>query len=226
MAIWTRGNYLVTTLGLEVLSYTQAGNGALTITRVVAGEGRSTSTTALKAQTSVLQPRANLLVTRRLGSSTGSMIEVQLNNTSVQEAFVVNQVGIYASNPNVNSGNEVLYMIAQCDVGTGDNVPAAETSLITLNYSLYLIHGVEIEVNVSLSASGMVTRDEFDTHRHPNVTLTVDGFMSYQDKAILDDLAKKVTQSLTPTSTPTFEGATIGAVTILKDGTIRNAKFE
>lgn len=55
-------------------------------------------------------------------------------------------------------------------------------------------------------------------HRHENATSKQDGFMSKDDKAALDTLNKRVTQSLTSESRPTFAGLVV-------DGYIDNARF-
>lgn len=221
MATWTNSNTVLTTAGKNLLSYAQAGNGGLTITKIVPGSGR-VADNLLEDQTAVSQPKPEMVIISKVSTATGTTLNVQLNNAGLSAAYELNQVGVYASN--VNTG-EVLYLLAQCVSGTSDTIPLPADTPTLMNFSFSLIHGSEAVVTVEVSSAGIVSADVFNAHRHPNATTSEDGFMSKEDKSAHNTLVSRINQPLNTTSSPTFAAATIGAVTIAADGTITGAKF-
>lgn len=221
MATWTNQNTVLTDAGRNLLSYAQAGNGGLTITKVVPGAGRCADA-ALATQVAVTTPKPQMTVNSTKSDETGTVLTVQLNNKGLAEAYELNQIGIYASNPNTG---EVLYLISQCVSGTSDTIPLPSQTPTILNFSFVLIHGAEAEVAVTVGNTGLVSAEIFNEHRHNNATVTVDGFMSSTDKSAHNTVVGRVNQDLKTTASPTFASAVIGAVTIASDGTITGAKF-
>ena len=221
MATWNNANTVLTTAGKNLLSYAQAGNGGLTITKIVPGAGR-VANNLLEDQTGVSQPKPEMVIISKVSTATGTTLNVQLNTAGLTEAYELNQVGVFASN--VNTG-EVLYLLAQCVSGTSDTIPLPADTPTLMNFSFSLIHGSEAVVTVQVSNAGIVPADVFDAHRHPNATPSADGYMSKEDKTAHNTLVTRINQPLNTTSSPTFAAATIGAVTIAADGTIIGAKF-
>lgn len=220
MASWTNANTVLTNSGKSLLSVAQAGGG-LEITKVVPGAGR-VADGSLEAQTAVTTPKAEMRVVSTSSTATGTIINVQLNNVGITTSYDLNQVGIYAKNA---GGSEALYLLAQCTSGTADTIPIESDTPIIFNFSFHLIHGSEAVVTATISNAGFVSAEVFNAHRHNNVTPSVDGFMSKEDKLAHNTLVTRINQGVKTTDSPTFASATIGALIIAPDGTITGAKF-
>lgn len=221
MATWSNQNVVLTNAGKNLLSYAQTGHGDITITRAVPGAGR-VANNLLEQQTAVTNPKPDLMVVGRVADPTGSIVNIQLNNSEITEAYDLHQIALYASNPNTG---EVLYLLAQCDEGTEDTIPVPGSTPTIMNFSFHLIHGSEAAVNVTISNEGLVPATVFDAHRHDNALATKDGFMSKEDKSAHDTLVQRVNQDLKKTASPTFKNITIGSLHISETGVITGAKF-
>lgn len=159
MAKWSTNNILLTLTGREVLSKVQAGVGKLEVSRIVTGSGR-VSPAQLYNQTKVSQEQQTTLITKVDTSSAGSSIEIQVSNNDIEEAYDLNQIGIYVTH--ADYPNEVLYLIAQCD--EPDTIPLPTETPTVLNYSLFMTHSGVSEVTIEVNPAGLVTTEQLSDH--------------------------------------------------------------
>jgi hypothetical protein len=157
MAKWTNNNVVFTNIGKDILARVQAGNGSITVTRVVSGSGR-VSVGDLPAQTAVSSIKQELSISKLTTNSGGSSIDVQLSNAGLETGYNLNQIGVYVTHTAYTG--EQLYMIAQCDVGEHDAIPLPTESPVTLFYGLYLSFSPTAPVTISPSYSGYATVGE------------------------------------------------------------------
>lgn len=157
MATWTASNIVITNKGLEVLSKVQAGTGKITISRIVAGSG-SVASNLLTAQVAVSGEKLTLNLTSVDTDVNGSILNMAMSNTGLQAPFTMNQLGVYVTH--VDYPGEVLYLLAQCDSGTGDNIPLPTTTPTVSYFSIYMEHtGVSSEnVTINVAESGVATK--------------------------------------------------------------------
>ena len=221
MATWTNQNTVLTTAGKNLLSFAQAGDGGLAITKIVPGAGR-VSDAQLKNQTAITDPKEPLALISKSSDAQGTIINTQLSNTDLQASYNLNQIGVYASNPNTG---EVLYLISQCVSGTADTIPLPSETPTVMNFSFHLIHGEEAVVDITVANTGLVSAEVFNAHGHSNATPSKDGFMSKADKSAHNTLVTRVNQGVKTTDSPIFASGKIGTVNISADGTITGAKF-
>ena len=178
MAVWSSNNIILTQKGQELLSKVQAGVGQLTITKVVTGSGR-VSASSLFTQTEVSSIKQNMLVTKVTTMSTGSNLELQVTNTNLSDSYNINQIGVYASHPDMG---EILYMIAQCDEGTADIMPLPSVTPVTMNYMFYLIHSALTQLNITVDPAGLVSVATFNEHLEDFQELC--DFVGYNDEQV------------------------------------------
>ena len=178
MAVWSSNNIMLTQKGQELLSKVQAGVGQLTITKVVTGSGR-VSASSLFTQTAVSSIKQNMSVTKVTTMSTGSNLELQVTNTNLSSSYNINQIGVYASHPDMG---EILYMIAQCDEGTADIMPLPSVTPVTMNYMFYLIHSALTQLNITVDPAGLVSVATFNEHLEDFQELC--DFVGYNDEQV------------------------------------------
>lgn len=210
MAIWNSNNCIVTTLGLQMLAQLQQGVGTATITRAKVGTGRTSS---ISSATSLSGDIHDISILSRRITNTGSVLVLQLSNEGLNTSYLVNQVGIYATHPQINNGAEFLYMIAQCDEDSADIVPNSEVTLVTLNYSFYLTHSTGADITVSVISAGAIPYSE---KGNSNGVATLDGGGKIPKAQIPD---------ITPTDVgciPTTGDASNAKVTYTRASTLTN----
>lgn len=159
MATWSTSNIVLTLKGREVLSKVQAGEGTLTVTRVVTGGG-NVSPAQLFLQTAVKNEKQQAVIMKVDTDSEGSSIEVHVTNAGLTESYDLYQIGVYVTHPDFMG--EILYIIAQCDVGNPDRIPLPSEIPVTLHYSLYLEHRGTDNVNITVDPAGMITIPVFN----------------------------------------------------------------
>lgn len=150
MALWNKDNVTVTQKGYELLSKLQNGGSTMTITRVVTGSGR-VSPSLLYKQIAVSDIKQDMSILKKVASEKGSTLELQVSNENLVEGYNLNQIGVYASNPDLG---EILYMIAQSDEPS-DFIPLPSGTPTLLNYSLEVVHSKLASINVSISNTGL-----------------------------------------------------------------------
>lgn len=159
MATWNPENILITQKGREVLSKVQAGIGSIQVSRIVSGGGY-VSPSQLYRQTTVSYPKQELDIVSKNTDENGSEIVCTGNNSELEEAYSLYQLGIYVTHQDYTG--EVLYLIAQCDTSDPDYIPLPSETPVTLQYSLYMEHSGVSSISITINPSGQLTAGMLD----------------------------------------------------------------
>lgn len=175
MAVWE--NVTKTSAGLGLDQKLIGGDTALTFTKAKSGSGK-VNPVQLVQQTEVSGPVQDLELKNlvRSDSDTTVTIPVLLENAGLDHGYSLQQVGIYASDPD---GGEVLYLIAQTSQEGGELVPSAVDSpgfSISWNFAVNVANSHQVEV--VLNEAGKMTLEQGDSR--------------YAKKADLDVLREEV----------------------------------
>lgn len=156
MADWSSHNITLTTKGASALSKVQAGSGSLTITRVIASEQYVAESTLREVTSLSVENLPLTIIDRHEVQDGGSVIQVQLSNLYLGNAFTLNEIGVFATHSD-NPSEEFLYIIAQVDADTGDKIPVYATTPVTATYDIYLYNVGADNVKITISSAGLVT---------------------------------------------------------------------
>ena len=156
MADWNASNITLTTKGSSALSRVESGDGSLTITRVVASEQYVQESTLREVTTLSVENLELTIIDRHEVEDGGSVIQAQLSNLNLAEKFKLNEIGVFATHSS-DPSNEFLYIIAQVNLGTGDEIPLYSVTPVTATYDIYLYNVGADKVNVTISSAGLVT---------------------------------------------------------------------
>lgn len=156
MAEWSSRNIMLTTKGASAISKVQSGSGKLTITKVVASEQYVSESTLREVTSLSVENLPLTIIDRHEVPDGGSVIQVQLNNLDLNNPFIFNEIGVFATHSD-NPSEEFLYIIAQVDTGTGDRIPLYSATPITATYDIYLYNVGTDDIEVTISSSGLVT---------------------------------------------------------------------
>lgn len=115
----------ITDLGTGLLAQVMAGQGVLTFTKVVMGDGNMPSTQTPATMTDVVSPKAQASITKAAVAENGTaVIGARFTNESQQEDFEWKELGLYAKVG--DAGSEVLYSYGYTP--QGEIIPAGTTS--------------------------------------------------------------------------------------------------
>ena len=156
MADWSSHNITLTAKGASALSKVQAGSGSLTITRVIASEQYVAESTLREVTSLSVENLPLTIIDRHEVQDGGSVIQVQLSNLYLGNAFTLNEIGVFATHSD-NPSEEFLYIIAQVDADTGDKIPVYATTPVTATYDIYLYNVGADNVKITISSAGLVT---------------------------------------------------------------------
>lgn len=159
MGVWNKENSVITNKGLEVLAKVQAGIGKLVVDSVVTGAGQ-VSFSDLRIQTEVSDPKQTMDIVSKTVKENGSIIDVKVSNTGIEEPYKIYQVGVYVTHEDFEG--KVLYLIMQAT--EPDDVPLPSVTPTTVNYSLYLKHENTSNISIEVTQTGLVTSEEFEEH--------------------------------------------------------------
>lgn len=159
MATWRTENSILTQQGVDILNKLNLGQGHINISRIVAGSGR-VSDSALYKQSTLSGTQKNLNIDGYNTEEVGTELSFHLSNAGFTEDFAVHQIGVFVTHPDYEG--EILYHISQCDAEGADIVPAYTGNALTLNYSLYLVHGNADNVTITIDPLGMVNLSQFN----------------------------------------------------------------
>lgn len=154
MATWKPENVLLTLKGNEALSKVLAGQGKLTVTRIVAGAGYVSPST-LYNQKDVSNIKQTLEVNRVVTDANGSEISTTLSNINLDTAYSLYQIGVYCKH--TDSDEEFLYLIAQCETDKPDNIPAKTDTVANFSYNLYIQHEGTTQFEVTVNQPGAIS---------------------------------------------------------------------
>ena len=168
MSSWS--NVTVTAKGYALQSKLTASGKGLVITKAVGGSGRVVAG-QLVNQTAVSNPVQVLQVESLTYDSANenASLKVLLTNYELQNGYTLNQIGIYATDPDEG---EILYALAQVD--TGEPIPSivSQPSGYSCEWDFRLIFtnsenvSITIDPNTFLTASSAdqryATKEEFE----------------------------------------------------------------
>lgn len=165
MNIWNQA--LITKAGLDLQAKMLTGN-YLQITRVVAGAGR-VAIEELTDQLAVTDPVMNLSMNQVRALGDGEvLLPVFLLNDQVESAFNIEQIGVYAIDPDLG---EILFFITQADEQSGgEHIPAnSEMPAFSVEWFFKFSYGQADGVTVTIDPAGLVTRSEGELLYAPNI---------------------------------------------------------
>ena len=115
----------ITNLGTGLLAQVMAGQGKLTFTKVVMGDGNMPSTQTPATMTDVVSPKAQAGITKAAVAENGTaVVSARFTNESQEDDFEWKELGLYAKVG--ESGTEVLYSYGYTP--QGEIIPAGTTS--------------------------------------------------------------------------------------------------
>ena len=115
----------ITDLGTAMLAQVMAGQGVLTFTKVVMGDGNMPSTQTPATMTDVVSPRAQASITKAVVAENGTaVVGARFSNESQESDFEWKELGLYAKVG--DSGTEQLYSYGWTPAG--ELIPAGTTS--------------------------------------------------------------------------------------------------
>ena len=115
----------ITDLGTAMLAQVMAGQGVLTFTKVVMGDGNMPSTQTPATMTDVVSPRAQASITKAVvGESGTAIVGARFSNESQESDFEWKELGLYAKVG--EGGTEQLYSYGWTPAG--ELIPAGTTS--------------------------------------------------------------------------------------------------
>lgn len=158
MASWNNVTKTEQGLALEQKLLTQEKPLRLVSARSGAGK---VNPTQLVKQTAVSDPKQTLeLRPVYLSEENTATIPVMLSNAGLAEGYTLYQVGIYAEDPD---GGEVLYIIAQTDIISGESVPgAAESAGYSIDWNIAVKVSKASSIEVAVNEAGKLTLSQAD----------------------------------------------------------------
>lgn len=152
MGVWKSENTVITENGMQFLADI-AGKVPLTFTRAVAGSDY-TAPAELARKTEITHAVMDLHFSE-IGKNEDSSVyvDVYLENSSVEEGFYHQQIGLYAKG---TGGNDVLFLIAQVD--SPDYIPE-KGAYVYITHRIFLKFSGHDQVEVHADFSGVVSQE-------------------------------------------------------------------
>ena len=190
MATWN--NTTKTLAGLALDQALLSGDLPLKLIKAKSGKGK-VNATQLAVQTDVSDPVQELTLKDAIFSATDNTvtIPVVLSNSGLQSTYNLYQVGIYAQG---TDGTDVLYVIAQTDETSGEEVPSEEESPgFTIDWNFGINNANSNRVEVTLNESDKITLAQGDTRyaKKSDLEDLREEFDSIDISAQLEPYAKK-----------------------------------
>lgn len=160
MPTWSPDNVILTDAGQQILSKLSLGKGSIEITNIKVGLYVSDTDPNISDLATVtdIQHIATTINAGVIGvTSEGnfSNVEISVENTvNTKSVTKFCQIGIYAKYS--GDGNEVLYMIAQCNSGEYEQLPAYSETPTALFYNLRVYHGYEGGMTATIAENSYV----------------------------------------------------------------------
>lgn len=160
MPTWSPDNVILTNAGQQILANLSLGKGSIEITNIKVGIYVSDTDPNISDLPTVtdIQHIATTINAGIIGvTSEGnfSNVEISVENTVNTESVTkFCQIGIYAKYS--GDGKEVLYMIAQCNSGEYEQLPAYSETPTALFYNLRVYHGYEGGMTATIAENSYV----------------------------------------------------------------------
>lgn len=160
MPTWSPDNVILTDAGQQILAKLSLGKGSIEITNIKIGLYVSDTDPNISDLPTVtdIQHIATTINAGIIGvTSEGnfSNVEISVENTvNTKSVTKFCQIGIYAKYS--GDGKEVLYMIAQCNSGEYEQLPAYSETPTALFYNLRVYHGYEGGMTATIAENSYV----------------------------------------------------------------------
>lgn len=225
----------ITDLGSAMLAQVMAGQGVLTFTKVVMGDGNMPSTQTPATMTDVVSPKAQASITKAVvGESGTAIVGARFSNESQESDFEWRELGLYAKVG--EGGAEQLYSYGWTPAG--ELIPAGTTSttLIEKLVDVVTYVGDAAEVTAIFDPSFIPQVERIDETAIDSimdqsaVDPTTGKSAQYLDRPGLSKLVDEIQEAIAgagPTLTADEVTITLadGSVITLKDGGVTTDKL-
>lgn len=197
----------ITDLGMGLLAQVMTGQGVLTFTKVVMGDGNMPAQQTPATMTDVVSPKAQASITKAaVGENGTAIVGARFTNESQQEDFEWKELGLYAKVG--ESGGEVLYSYGYTP--QGELIPAGTTSTTLIEKLVdvvtYIGDAAEVTAVFDPSFIPQVERiDESDIEAEwdaLDVDTTTGKGSQYLDRPGLSQLVHDIAEALGDAGTP------------------------
>ena len=159
MATWKQENIMLTKVGEQALANAEAGEGKITITKVIGSSFSSEDIYNVNSQTQISENITFSIVDKEnLEDNVGTSIHIQAVNKNLTAKFRLNTVVVYATHNSIGSG-AFPYMIAKAE--NADEINTPDITPTTLNYSLTIVNTRGGVLNITLNPAGLVSMSTF-----------------------------------------------------------------
>ncbi|WP_088186040.1 phage tail protein [Desulfosporosinus sp. FKA] len=149
---------VLTNNGLALQAKAEAGT-TLTFTKVKIGDGQLGTGQTLETLTDLIHPLENLPIASVSASGGLCTITATITNVGITQGFYVREVGLYATDPQLG---EILYAVTNATVA--DYLPPnSATTVVNNQFDIVVVVGNATSITASISPSGLVTQDQFNT---------------------------------------------------------------
>ena len=159
MATWKQENIMLTKVGEQALANAEAGEGKITITKVIGSAFTQDDIYNVNSQTQISENITFSIVDREsLEDNVGTSIHIQAVNKNLTAKFRLNTIVVYATHNSIGSG-AFPYMIAKAE--NADEINTPDITPTTLNYSLTIVNTRGGLLNITLNPAGLVPMSTF-----------------------------------------------------------------
>lgn len=159
MATWKQENIMLTKVGEQALANAEAGEGKITITKVIGSAFTQDDIYNVNSQTQISENITFSIVDKEsLEYNVGTSIHIQAVNKNLTAKFRLNTVVVYATHDSIGSG-AFPYMIAKAE--NADEINTPDVTPTTLNYSLTIVNTRGGLLNITLNPAGLVPMSTF-----------------------------------------------------------------
>lgn len=160
MATWKQENIMLTKVGEQALANAEAGEGKITITKVIGSAFTQDDIYNVNSQTQISENITFSVVEKEsLEDSVGTSIHIQAVNKNLTAKFRLNTVVVYVTHDSIGSG-AFPYMIAKAE--NADEINTPDITPTTLNYSLTIVNTRGGLLNITLNPAGLVPMSTFN----------------------------------------------------------------
>lgn len=159
MATWKQENIMLTKVGEQALANAEAGEGKITITKVIGSAFTQDDIYNVNSTTQIPENITFSIVDKEgLEDNVGTSIHIQAVNKNLTAKFRLNTVVVYATHNSIGSG-AFPYMIAKAE--NADEINTPDITPTTLNYSLTIVNTRGGLLNITINPAGLVSMSTF-----------------------------------------------------------------
>lgn len=150
----------ITEQGLALNTKVNAGRGNIIFTKLGIGAGTYGPDTDMSVLTRLKEPKQEVPFEKKeIKDAMTVMLRCTVNNEGVQESYLINEIGIFAQDPD---NGEILYSIATA-AGEADTMPAFNgENLVTISLDSYVTVSSSANVQINVQAGDWVTQEDLE----------------------------------------------------------------